>query len=153
MYTLTHKQFNSSSTCPPTREYRMIDRGPGFLVVVKFGYFFTFLPPSPVTYSSSTCDTQAEKERQLIDRRRGGGRGRGRSQIIRWRENLVLYKSFNTLCPSPSDFLISWHTYIAIGGLSWTTFPLGGGGGVSISCRRKPPILLQRRHIETPDFV
>jgi hypothetical protein len=38
---------------------------------------------------------KTEEERQLADER--GEKGGGRSQIIRRRESLVFYKSFNTL--------------------------------------------------------
>jgi hypothetical protein len=59
------------------REYWIIYRGPALLAVVWFGSFPTTSPP-PV-------------------RMWGGGGVVGRSQIIRQRESLVFYKSFNTL--------------------------------------------------------
>jgi hypothetical protein len=36
-----------------------------------------------------------------------GAEGVGRSKIIRRRESLVLYKSFNTLCSYPNTFLVN----------------------------------------------
>jgi hypothetical protein len=80
----------------------MINRGAGFLAVVLFVYSPTPLSPSPSVRSiRTTGDTQVktEKERQLADGR--GGEGVGEEQIIRWRESLVLYKSFNILWSEP----------------------------------------------------
>jgi hypothetical protein len=71
---LTHKQFNSSSTCSPTREYRMIYRGPGFLVVVRFGYFFTFLPPLPLVTVVRPVTHRLRKRDNLLT---GGGAEEG----------------------------------------------------------------------------
>ncbi len=58
--------------------------------VVYFGSSPTLSPPSPV----SKLDRNNGKETGTA------GRGRGRSQIIRLHESLVLYESFNTLCPT-----------------------------------------------------
>ncbi len=64
------------------REY-WIYRELGFLAVVWFG-------SSPTT----SYPVSRQKARPATH----GGEGVGESQIIRWREGLVLYKSFNTLC-------------------------------------------------------
>jgi hypothetical protein len=66
------------------RECWMISRGPGFLAVV----WLAPTPPPHVFLSQSSCVLPAELT---------NGRGRGRGQMIRRREILVLYKSFNTL--------------------------------------------------------
>jgi hypothetical protein len=42
-----------------------------------------------------TCQSFCVSPVELTDGR--GGRGRRRSQIIRWRESMVLYKSINTV--------------------------------------------------------
>ncbi len=65
------------------REYWMISRGPGFLAVV-------WLAPNPPPPPSPVFLPQLPAELT-------NGQGRGRGQIIRRREILVLYKSFNTL--------------------------------------------------------
>ncbi len=80
------------------REYRFSCRWPGFLAVVVSGSSPT---PSPlhrhqvVSISISLFQSCCVLPVGLTDRRGG------RRQIIRWRwrESLVLYKSFNTLCP------------------------------------------------------
>jgi hypothetical protein len=70
-YTLTHE----NSTCSLTREYRMIYRGPGLLVVVRFGYFFTFLPPLPsVTVVRPVTHRLRQRDNLLT---RGGRKGKG----------------------------------------------------------------------------
>jgi hypothetical protein len=51
-------------------------------------------PPSPLSSVSSTGDTLRKRYNLLTEE---GVRGLGRSQIIRRRDSLVLYKSFNTL--------------------------------------------------------
>ncbi len=66
---------------PPSLPYWMVYRGPGFLSDDM---------ASPLPLSKR----ETKKERQLTDGR-GGRRGWGRRQIIRRRESLVLYKSFN----------------------------------------------------------
>ncbi len=76
----------------------MIYGGPGFLDVVWFGSSPT---PLPLPSVSSTGDAQQF----------AGGRGGGRSQIIRRRESLVLYKSFITLLSSSLADLL-WRTSI-----------------------------------------
>ncbi len=79
-------------------EYWLFSRGPGFLAVVIFNS-----SPSPFPVSKldrrAASHVKSEKKRQLADAR--WGRGVGRSQIMRWRESLVLCKSFNTLCCIP----------------------------------------------------
>ncbi len=65
-------------------------KGPDFLAVVWFGSSHT---PSPL--NSSTEEIQEDWE---IETTCWQERVWGRSQIIRQRESLVLYKSFNTLC-------------------------------------------------------
>ncbi len=62
----------------------MINRGPGFLAVVKVC----------LREARPAMQRRTEKERQLSDGMEGG---RARSQIIRSQESLVLYKSFNAL--------------------------------------------------------
>ncbi len=49
-------------------------------------------PPLPPPFARPVIHRKTKKERQLAHER-----GRGRSQIIREREHLVLYKSFNSL--------------------------------------------------------
>ncbi len=65
-------------------------RGPGFLTVVWFG---SSPIPSPLSRQWALLAThrKTEKKRQLA----------GRSLIIRQRESLVLYKTWNTLCCTP----------------------------------------------------
>ncbi len=67
------------------REYSMIYRVACFLEVVWF------CPPSP------RHTGRLRKRDNLLTGERAG-RGRGRSQIIRLRKSLVLFKSFNTPC-------------------------------------------------------
>ncbi len=56
-------------------------------------------PPPPPSKLDRRHIWKTEKERQLADGRGARGRkGWGRCQIIRRRESLVLFKSFNTLC-------------------------------------------------------
>jgi hypothetical protein len=81
-------------------EYWTIYRGPGFLAVI----WFNPLPLSRqqvVSLSQSSCVFPVE-----LTKGRGRAWGRGRSQIIRLREGLVFYKSFNSLWiyPSPPPF-------------------------------------------------
>jgi hypothetical protein len=73
---LKKKRKKKSGTVLPYRQTESIE------MIIEDHAF----SPSPATQK------QMEKERQLVD-----GRG-GRSQIIRRRESLVLYKLFNTLC-------------------------------------------------------
>jgi hypothetical protein len=71
----------------PGREYCRNFRGPGFLAVVWF-----CSPPfsgSELSFSYFLCVAG-----RACWRKKGGGGG-GRSQVIRPRESLVLYKSFN----------------------------------------------------------
>ncbi len=83
------------------REYWMIYRGQGFLAVVWLGGLLLHSFPLPLPSVSSTGEGDTyedwERERQLADGR-GEGSGWGRSQIIRRRESLFLYKLCNTLC-------------------------------------------------------
>ncbi len=74
----------------------MIYRGSGFLATAWFGSSSTHSLPPLV----SKVDRQLTA--RLRKRDKGEGRRRGRSQIMRWRESLVLYKSFDTLCSIPS---------------------------------------------------
>ncbi len=75
----------------PGREYWMSYGGPGFLVIVRFSSFTPPPPPpSPVSKFSLFLSFP-------VCRRRRGGRRR-RSRIIRRRESLDLYETFNTLC-------------------------------------------------------
>ncbi len=74
------------------REYWMIYRRQGFLAVIWSGSFPASSPlPSGSSLSQSYCLPQVE-----ITDVEGGGGG-WRSQIMRRRESLVLFKSFNTL--------------------------------------------------------
>ncbi len=74
------------------REYWVIYRGPGFRAV------YDLAPPPPLPPSRQQVvflsQSSSMSPFELTDRR-GAWR---RSQIIRRRESLVLYKSFNTLC-------------------------------------------------------
>jgi hypothetical protein len=85
------------------REYWMIYRWPGFPTVDWLGSYPT---PSPLIPSvSSNGDTQEDWGRETTY-----WRERGRSQIIRPQESLVLYKSFNYLCIQrilSSNFMLS----------------------------------------------
>jgi hypothetical protein len=69
----------------------MIYKGPGFLAVLNMAPLSPHLP-SPVSKIESATHRKTEKERW--ERR---AKEWVRSQIIRWRECLVLYKSFNNL--------------------------------------------------------
>ncbi len=77
-----------------TPESIVISRGPGFLEVVWFGSSPTPFPPSPLSCLSFAVF--------LCVVSRAYWRGRARSQIIRPRESMALYKSFNTLCLTQS---------------------------------------------------
>ncbi len=72
------------------REYWMICRRPGFLALVTFGSSPTPYPLLPSVYSAGRIHRKIEKERQLANGR--GGRGWGRSQIIRRGDSLPLCK-------------------------------------------------------------
>ncbi len=78
------------------REYWMFYRGASILAVVWFGSPPTPSPPplssASFLFGPSSCVSPVE----LTDRR-VGRRGWTSSQIIRPRESLTLYKSFNTL--------------------------------------------------------
>jgi hypothetical protein len=87
-------RFDSLSLAP--REYWTIYRGQGFLAFVWFCSSPPPHPHSPESKLDPPTDRKTEKERQVADGRGEGG-GWMRSQIIRWRESLALYKSFNTL--------------------------------------------------------
>ncbi len=66
------------------------------MVDQAFSSLYDLAPPFPLSYqqvvylSQSCCVS-------LVELLKGDGRGVGRSQIIQWRESLVLYQSFNTL--------------------------------------------------------
>jgi len=71
------------------RDYWMIYRGPDVLALVWFGsYPYPFPWASCLSFLVFLCITGRAK----------GGREWGRSQIIRQRESLALFRSFNTLC-------------------------------------------------------
>jgi hypothetical protein len=76
---------------PFPREYWMIYRGPGFLAVLWFG---SSKSPPPLPSVRSTGDTQED----LLT----GEEGRRRSQIIRQRESLVLYKNIQSFLSLPA---------------------------------------------------
>ncbi len=66
-------------------------------------------PPSPVKkIDRPGTHRKYEKKRQFANRREG--RECGRSQIIRWHENLVFYKSFNIHCGTHNyNFFLQLH--------------------------------------------
>ncbi len=78
------------------REYWMIYWGPSCLAVEWFGSFPTSL--ARLLSVSSTGDTQETKKEGILADGSDGVGVRRTSQIIRPREGLVLYKSYNTLC-------------------------------------------------------
>ncbi len=69
----------------------MIYRGPDFLAVI---WLHPHPPPYPVGQLSLFLSLPVRRMSRLLAGE--DGRGWGRSQIIRLRESLVLYKSFNT---------------------------------------------------------
>jgi hypothetical protein len=84
-----------------TSEYKMIYGGPGFLAVMWFGsssaiYDLSLLDSCQSARPASSDSKETKNERQLADGR-GSGQWWGRNLILRGRESLVLYKSFNTL--------------------------------------------------------
>ncbi len=94
-----------------TREHWTIYRGPGFLAVVWFGSTATpSLPSSLVRKLDRRHTKKTEKLRQLADRR--GGKGWAWSRIIRSKESLALYKSFNILCLGQRECILyeRWRT-------------------------------------------
>ncbi len=76
------------------REYYMIYRGPGFLVVVWFGSSPTPSPLSRQQVRPAATHRKTKKERQLGDGREGVG---WVAESVRPQESLVLYKS-SILC-------------------------------------------------------
>ncbi len=82
------------------REYWMIYRGPGFLSIVWFCSSHV-PPPSPASKLSLFLRLPGCCRSSLLTGEGGTG-GPVKSQIIRRRECLVLYKSFNTLCSNQS---------------------------------------------------
>ncbi len=88
---------------PTSQRGRLIHRGSDFLAVVWFDFSPT-LPPPPFSrhqvYSLFHSSFVSPVE---LTYGRGNGMGWGRSQIIRWRESLVIiYKSF--ILSAPSSF-------------------------------------------------
>ncbi len=77
-------------------EYWIIYRGPGFLVLwFRSCPTYSFLSCQQAVYvSQSSCVSPVQLTDGRVERV-------GRSQIIRRRESLVIYKSFNTLCYCP----------------------------------------------------
>ncbi len=87
-----------------------IYRWPGYLVVVWFGSSPTPSPSLLSRQNRSTGDTQKDWEREKKTCWRGGGGG---SQILRLKDSMVLYNSFNTLCCLPKadlQILLSGHS-------------------------------------------
>ncbi len=83
-------QLSTENPSASSREYWMIYRGPGFLAVVLFGSS----PFRRLSFSVFLCFAGRAYWRA----------GRGvwqRSQILPWRESLVLYKKFHTLWLPP----------------------------------------------------
>ncbi len=77
------------------KEYWMIYRGTGFLATYNLAPPHPFPAPSPISKLDRRHTGKVRKrENMLTGEDRGGW---GRSQIIRWRESLVLYKLFKTL--------------------------------------------------------
>ncbi len=96
-----------ATTWPPTREYWMIYRGPGFLAVVWFGSS-SLLPPFPAFCLQVVSLSQpfwVSPVSSLLTG--GGGRGWSRSEITRRRESLVFYKAFITIWLPLSWLVIS----------------------------------------------
>ncbi len=79
------------------KEYWMFYRGPGFLAVVRFG-------SSPLPLQSTSCHSSSVL--CIVCRRSNllTGEGGGKDQVIRPKESLVLYKSFNILWIMLLDF-------------------------------------------------
>ncbi len=78
---------------PPSRKNWMIYRGPGFLSFVYFGSPPPLPAASCLSFSVFLCVAGRAYWREGVEG--------GRCQIIRRRESMVLYKSFNTLCLHP----------------------------------------------------
>ncbi len=104
LYSTVHRNIKMSlSKSVPTREYWTICIGPGFLAAICFG-------SSPLLSLSvnSTGDTQENWERE-----EKGGKGWGRSQIIRRRKSLVLYNhsilsgTYGIMCSTAFALLFS----------------------------------------------
>ncbi len=95
-------QILQENDIPLPREYWMIYRGPDFLAVLWFG-------SSPVIKMSLFLSLPVCRRSSL--RRERGWKGLERSQIIRRRESLVIYKSFNTLPLSINHFLFPWERF------------------------------------------
>ncbi len=88
-------RFCKTKMSSKPRECWIIHGEPGFLSVVWFGS-----SPTPSPLSRRHTGKLRKKDNLLTGG--VGGKGWVRSQIIRPRESLVLYKSFNTLCPDLS---------------------------------------------------
>ncbi len=91
-----HKIGSIKTTCPLPESFEWFIESQAF----SRSYDSAPRPPPPhfpvSNWVSSTGDTQEDWERET-NCWRERGRGWGRSQIIRRRESLILYKSFNTL--------------------------------------------------------
>ncbi len=80
----------------PIREYYIIYRGPGFLMVVWFGSSPPPSPPSPVSKLSLFLSIPVSCRSSILT---------GGAKLMRPQENLALHKSFNTLwCRLPTMF-------------------------------------------------
>jgi hypothetical protein len=136
----------------PPREYWMIYREPGVLGGCMIRLLP--LPPSSVIKLALFLSLLVCRRSSLLTGEGGGGRWSGRSQIIRPRECLALYKSFNTfwsrLSPSHSpigkdvqfqgmvrlpetEIIIIWLCVCVCVGVSWGK--LDGYGGVGFGVR------------------
>jgi hypothetical protein len=98
--------LKDTSTIIGRRNQRVLKiyRGPCFLAVAPLSF------QQVVSFSQSSCVSPVEPTEA-----RGGG---GRSQIIRQRESLLLYKSFNTLWSAPWGH----HCGIAVQCIHYTAF-------------------------------
>ncbi len=88
-----------NDVCVLVREYWIIYRGPGFLAFLWFGSSPT--PSPPVSkFDRRHTGRFSNKDKLLTGRGEGWG---GESKIIRRRESLVIYKSFNALWSTTAE--------------------------------------------------